>query len=57
MCGVTDVTNKRPVDCCKLWACYLTISTNYVPLCDGISGEIGKLEVGDFSDTTQSIFY
>ena len=30
---VTDNINKYPVDCCKLWAHYLTITgTEYVPL-------------------------
>ena len=46
--GVTDVKNKRPVDCSKLWARIWSIAgTNCVPLCEGISGEIGKLEVYD----------
>ena len=46
--GVTGVKNKRPVDCRKLWARCLTIAgTKFVPLCEGISGDIGNLKVDD----------
>ena len=45
---VNDVKNKCPVDCCKLWARCLTIAgTKLVPLCEGISGEVGNLKVND----------
>ena len=46
--GVTNVNNKRSVDCCKLWARCLTIAgTKFVPLCKGTSVDIGNLEVDD----------
>ena len=45
---VNNVKHKRPFDCRRLWARYLTITgTKFVPLCEGISGEIGNLEVDD----------
>ena len=48
MFGITATKNKCSFDCCKLWARCLTITgTKFVPLCEGISGEIGKLEVDD----------
>ena len=47
--GVTGNKNKCPVYCRKLWARCLTITgTKYVPLCEGVSGSIGNLEVNDF---------
>ena len=37
---------KRAVDCRKLWAtCMKDAGTIYVPICDGISGEIGSLVI------------
>ena len=45
---VNNVTNKCPVDCRNLWAQCLTIAgTKFVPLCEGIYGEVGNLEVND----------
>ena len=45
---VTDIKNKQLVDCRKLWVRCLTIArTKFVPLCEGISGEVVILEVDD----------
>ena len=45
---VNDVKNKQPVDSRKLWArCLAIAGTKFVPLCEGISGEVGNLEVDD----------
>ena len=39
---------KYPVDCWKLWATCLAIAgTKFVPLCDGISGEIRSVIVDE----------
>ena len=47
--GVNGIKNKRPVDCRKLWARCLTIAgiKSVVLLCEGVSGEVGNLEVDD----------
>ena len=46
--GVTDVKNKRPVDCHKLRGRFLAIAgTKLIPFCEVISGEVGNLEVDD----------
>ena len=43
-----DVKNKRPVDCRKLWGRCLAIAGKiFVPLCEGIYGEVGNLKVND----------
>ena len=39
---------KDPVDCRKLWKTCLDIAgTKFVPICEGISGEIGSLKIGE----------
>ena len=39
---------KRSVDCCALWRTCLDFArTIYVPICDGISGEIGSLDIDE----------
>ena len=44
--GITNVKNKLPVGCRKLWARCLTIAgTKFVPLYEEISDEVGNLEV------------
>ena len=40
------ILRKKAVDCRKLWSKCLTIAgTKFVPLCNGISGQIGSLVV------------
>ena len=40
--------SKRAVDCLGLWrTCMKFTATIYVPICDGITGEMGSLEIND----------
>jgi hypothetical protein len=43
---VEHLYRKAPVDCGKLFqACVTAAGTKFIPLCEGISGTIGNLEI------------
>ena len=43
-----DIIEKQPVDCCKLFLKTIKMAnTKYIPLCAGLSGELGSLQVDD----------
>ena len=43
-----DIIEKKPVDCYKLFMKTIEIANEkYIPLCAGLSGELGSLQVDD----------